>query len=113
MSRPIQQRMVRDEIAFLEMRRTGTPPRSMLSMRGLADVTPTGYIGNALPSWYVPVWYGLAAVSSAASAYHGYKRNRGSVGWAVAWGALGGLFPVITPAIAVAEGFGKPAKGKR
>lgn len=46
--------------------------------------------------------------SVAASAYHGYKRNR-SVGWAVAWGLLGGLFPVITPAIAFAQGFGKRA----
>jgi hypothetical protein len=47
---------------------------------------------------------GMAAVGAAA--YHGYKRNE-SVGWAVGWAALAGLFPVITVAIAVAEGFGK------
>lgn len=52
----------------------------------------------------------LAMGSAAASTYHGYKRNRGSVGWAVAWGLLGGIFPIITPAVAVAQGFGKPAK---
>lgn len=50
----------------------------------------------------------LVALSVGASAYHGYKRNHGSLGWGVAWGALGGLFPVITPAIALAQGFGKP-----
>jgi hypothetical protein len=33
------------------------------------------------------------------------------VGWAVGWAALGGLFPIITPAIALAQGFGRPAKG--
>lgn len=50
----------------------------------------------------------LSIVSSAASAYHGYKRNN-SVGWAVVWGLLGAGFPVITPVVAVAQGYGKPA----
>lgn len=52
----------------------------------------------------------LSLGSAAASTYHGYKRNRGSVGWAVVWGLLGGAFPIITPAVAVAQGFGKPAR---
>jgi hypothetical protein len=47
----------------------------------------------------------------AASAYHGYKRND-SVGWAIVWGGLGAIFPVLTPAIALAQGFGK-SKGRR
>lgn len=51
----------------------------------------------------------LVTASMAASAYHGYKRNS-SVGWAIWWGLMGTLFPVITPVIAVAEGFGKPKK---
>lgn len=54
----------------------------------------------------------LSVVSSGASAYHGYKRNRGSVGWAVGWGVLGALFPIITPAVALAQGFGK-SRGRR
>jgi len=55
-----------------------------------------------------PTLWGLAsAVSAGASAYHGYKRND-SVGWAIVWGLLGGMFPIITPAIALAEGFAKP-----
>lgn len=49
----------------------------------------------------------LSTVSMAASAYHGYKRNE-SVGWALWWGLMGALFPVITPVIGVAQGFGKP-----
>jgi hypothetical protein len=49
----------------------------------------------------------LSTASAAASAYHGYKRND-SVGWAVVWFLMGGLFPVITPAVALAQGFGKP-----
>lgn len=49
----------------------------------------------------------LSTASAAASAFHGYKRNR-SVGWAVWWGLMGGMFPVITPTIAVAQGYAKP-----
>lgn len=55
-----------------------------------------------IPTW----WYAISTVSMAASVYHGYKRNR-SVGWALAWGAAGALFPIVTPAIALAQGFGK------
>ena len=62
---------------------------------------------TALPK-ISPIWEVLAAISGGISAYHGYKRNNGSIGWAIGWGLLGSLFPVITPAIAVAEGFGKP-----
>lgn len=55
------------------------------------------------------VWGVLATASFAASVYHGYKRND-SVGWAIWWGVMGALFPVITPTIAVAQGFGKPKR---
>lgn len=60
---------------------------------------------------YRPIWTALALLSGGASAYHGYKRSRGSVGAAVGWGLLGGVFPVIVPAVALAQGFGKP-KGR-
>ena len=55
------------------------------------------------------LWTVLSMASAGASAFHGYRRNQ-SVGWAVAWGAAGAVFPVITPAIAVAQGFGERAK---
>lgn len=51
--------------------------------------------------------YGWASlVSGPLSAYHGYKRNN-SVAWGVAWFFLGSVFPVLTPTIALAQGFGK------
>lgn len=50
---------------------------------------------------------GLASVGL--STFHGYRRNQ-SVPWAVGWGIMGAVFPVITPAIAFAQGFGEPIK---
>ena len=43
--------------------------------------------------------------SMALSAYHGLKRHNGSVGWAILWGVMGSMFPVITPAIAFFKDF--------
>lgn len=77
-------------------------PSSVVPLRGVGAID-TGHIGTA--------WMVVATASSAASAFHGYKRN-GSIGWALWWGFMGGLFPVFTPAIALAQGFGKPAAKK-
>ena len=44
----------------------------------------------------------------AASAYHGVKRNN-SVAYGIWWGLMGAMFPVITPTIALAQGYAKPA----
>lgn len=53
----------------------------------------------------------LAAVAGTTiGAYHGYVRNGGSVGWAIAWGLLGGAFPLITVPIAVVQGVGTRKK---
>ncbi len=51
-------------------------------------------------------WGLVVAVSSAASAWHGYKRND-SVGWALWWGLMGGVAPILTPVIGAAQGWGK------
>jgi hypothetical protein len=48
----------------------------------------------------------IAAAAIAAGAYHGYKRT-GSAGWAVGWGVLAGLAPIIVIPIALAQGFAK------
>jgi len=48
----------------------------------------------------------VALVGAVTGAYHGYKRNN-SVGWSVAWGILGGMFPFITLPISLAQGFGE------
>lgn len=53
----------------------------------------------------------LSIVSTAAVvalAYHGYRRNE-SVGWAVVWGLVGGVFWPIAVPIAVAQGYGERA----
>ena len=52
-------------------------------------------------------FYVIDTASMALCAYHGYKRNN-SVGWAIAWGLMGTMFPIIAPVIAFAEGFAKP-----
>jgi hypothetical protein len=51
--------------------------------------------------------YALAGVAgTAVGAYHGYKRNE-SVGWALGWAFLGGIFPVVVIPMAFAQGMGK------
>jgi hypothetical protein len=73
------------------------PPRHAM---GAADVSPGAV-----------AWAAVSTASMATSAFHGYKRNQ-SVGWALWWGMCGALFPVITPAIAVAQGFGDRKRGR-
>ncbi len=58
---------------------------------------------------YYTVYSILSIAGATTGAYHGYKRNN-SVGWAVGWFLLGGLFPFITIPVSLAEGFGKPKK---
>lgn len=80
-------------------------------LNGVNAVNLLGGLGaEGEPLKISPVWALLSTASMAASAYHGYKRNE-SIGWAVGWGLLGGLFPVIVPTIAVAQGFGKRKRG--
>jgi hypothetical protein len=51
----------------------------------------------------------LGTIGVAVGAYHGYKRNN-SAGWAIAWALAGGLAPIITVPIALAQGLGKPKR---
>ena len=79
-------------------------------MSGIAETpaVPTAPAVPAQASSVMPTVYGLAITASvAASAFHGYRRNN-SIFWALAWAAIGGFAPVITPAVALAQGFGKP-----
>lgn len=68
-------------------------------VRGALAGVPLGSVGGT-------IWGVLSTASMAASAYHGYKRNQ-SLGWAAWWAFMGLVFPVVTPTIAVAQGFGK------
>lgn len=53
-------------------------------------------------------WGILIAVSVAASAYHGFRRSGGDYGTAAGWGLFGLIAPVITPAVALIQGYAKP-----
>jgi hypothetical protein len=62
---------------------------------------------NASANWNWKKIGGVAAIASAiASGFHGYRRNH-SIAWGAAWFVLGGIFPIFTPVIAVAQGYGK------
>lgn len=71
-----------------------------------ANGTTAAWVAALRDTWSSPVYTLLRTASFAASTYHGYKRNK-SIGWAIWWGAMGALFPVVTPVIALAQGFGK------
>jgi len=86
-----------------------TPGRALLLSRTVQLTRPAGAPYTGPSAGVMALWGVASAASMAASAYHGVKRNRGSAGWGVAWGLSGALFPVITPAIAIAQGFAKPA----
>lgn len=50
-----------------------------------------------------------SALGAAFGGIHGYRRNGGKMGWAVAWGAAGAFLPLLTGIVAVAQGYGKRA----
>jgi len=60
------------------------------------------------------IWFWtLASVAGMGTgAYHGYKRND-SVGWAIGWAVVGGIFPVVTIPVSIAQGFGKRKPRRR
>jgi hypothetical protein len=77
-----------------------------LALQNIASNTPSKIQFNVPLPWRI-FWGVASTVSTGLGAYHGYKRNS-SIGWAIWWGLMGGIFPIVTPAIAFAQGFGKP-----
>jgi hypothetical protein len=63
------------------------------------SVRPTGVLIGA--------WWSLSTVSGLLSAYHGYRRNNGNLGWALAWFLAGSALPIVVPAIAFTQGYAK------
>lgn len=77
--------------------------------RSAGTLTPAPGVAVAAPArspWAGAFWTVATVASVGASAYHGQRRND-SVGWGIWWGVMGYVAPVITPAIAVAQGFGE------
>ena len=66
---------------------------------GTGQLTPNDGALSTLAS-------GVAVAGTALGAYHGYKRTE-SLGWALGWALLGGMFPFITIPVALAQGFGR------
>ena len=86
--------------AGVDPKTVGSASTFLASMASLHGATVDGAMNK--------VWGFIALASAAASGYHGVKRHRGSVAWGAAWFLLGGVFPVLTPVVAVAQGYAKP-----
>ena len=70
--------------------------------------------GQELPSVFTPAAKTLLTLGSAAlCAYHGTRRNGGSIFWGTVWFGLGALFPVVTPIFAFGQGVGECANNCR
>jgi uncharacterized membrane protein HdeD (DUF308 family) len=72
-------------------------------MRALTPVVAQDQPMTATDAFWTNVGTALAVTGTAVGAYHGYKRND-SVGWAIVWGLLGGLAPIIVIPVAFAQG---------
>lgn len=80
--------------------------------QGIGEAQTTSVTQAATAYYGSPIARVVSLAGTAAGAYHGYKRNNGSIGWGIGWGLLGGMFTIIAIPIAIAQGFGKPAKKK-
>lgn len=92
------------------LRPTSSGCTSCAALNGLGRLRGTGFRGlGALgePGGARLAIYSVIGIASTAlSAYHGYKRNN-AVWGAILWGFMGAIFPVITPVVAFAQGYGK------
>lgn len=69
------------------------------------EEAPAPRAPRAPATWQIA--YGVAATASfGLSVFHGYRRHD-SLWGGLGWGLLGLLFPIITPAVAFAQGFGE------
>ncbi len=80
------------------------PPRRVIYRHQDGATVRVG--AEAAPSAAPALWGVLTIAGTAMGAFHGYRRNN-SIGWAVGWAVLGGLFPIIAIPIMLAQGFGK------
>lgn len=73
------------------------------------QIAPAGQASNST-ALMTPTVGVLVLLSTGFSAYHGYKRNHENVPYGALWGFFGALFPIITPIVAVVQGYAKPEK---
>jgi hypothetical protein len=84
-----------------------------LTKMGLGAISPALGLGALEPYPEPPAGlrilaWALSIAGMGLGAYHGYHRNRRSTGWAVWWGLMGGLFPIITTVVSMVQGYGAP-----
>ena len=92
---------------FVPVAQMATPwvsPGGQIAPAG-QSVNPVAYYAALSPAVQI-----LLVLSAGFSGYHGYKRNHDSVGFGFAWALAGTLLPIITPAVAVAQGYAKTEK---
>lgn len=75
--------------------------------------TPLVTTTSSTSGTLLTVWWLASLASIGLSAYHGYRRSRGSVGAAVGWGILGGIFPLVVPLVAMTQGYAEPLRRNR
>lgn len=98
---------------FLRLYSTGgdrnTAAQGLIARGISADTIASAlnFLATPASSWNIKAIKAVAVLASAAlSGFHGYRRNQ-SVPWGLAWFVAGGIFPIVTPVIAVAQGYGK------
>lgn len=55
-------------------------------------------------------WRYVKLAGGGVAGMHSYKRNRGNLAWTLVWTVLGYGFPVITTAVVLYQGYGKPKR---
>lgn len=99
----------RSDVAVKAIALGGDATRINAALQNIQSEAQIKTLFKPLPTPFRIAWGIASTASFAASVYHGYKRND-SVGWAIWWGLMGALFPIITPTIALAQGFAKPKR---
>ena len=105
-----------DVIDFLKLYQGDA--RNVVAQALVARGLPSATVGRALAftntmtGWFTRtnILGALSVASAVVSGIHGFRRHRGSIGWGLMWFLGGTVFPVVTPALAIAQGFWKPMK---
>lgn len=90
---------VQDDMSTPAMPATATPPAASSSSSGF-KMSANGMVLSA----------SLSLLSGLVSAVHGWKRDHTPIS-VFGWGTLGMMFPIITPAVALAQGYGRRRHG--
>ncbi len=92
--------------------RVAGPPTQPAAQPAAAPANDTSAPTSSGPSFGTLVWSAVGVISGALAAYHGGRRNHGSLWQTVKWGFLGGIAPVPVLPYAFVQGFAKPREDK-